>query len=64
MKHLIILLLIISHLTCFATIYPVGPGKTYTTISNVPWESLAAGDTVLIYYKDSPYKEKFVLGAS
>ena len=42
-----------------ATVYNVGPGQTYTNVNDVPWESLAAGDTVNIHYRATPYKEKF-----
>jgi len=41
--------------------YPVGPGKTYTTISDVPWRLLGPGDTVRIYYRENPYKEKIII---
>lgn len=41
--------------------FEVGPGKPYANVGDVPWESLNAGDTVLIYYRATPYKEKFVL---
>ncbi|HZJ43763.1 MAG TPA: right-handed parallel beta-helix repeat-containing protein [Pyrinomonadaceae bacterium] len=44
-----------------ATIYNVGPGQAFPTIGSVPWETLAAGDTVNIFYSPTPYKEKFVL---
>src|SRR5687767_1593169 len=44
-----------------ATTYEVGPGKPLANVGDVPWESLVAGDTVLIYYRATPYKEKFVL---
>ena len=44
-----------------ASLYEVGPGKPFLTIGAVPWESLLPGDTVLIYYRATPYKEKFVL---
>jgi hypothetical protein len=44
-----------------ALTFEVGPGKQYTTVGDVPWESLNPGDTVLIYYRPTPYKEKFVL---
>ncbi|PYQ18089.1 MAG: polysaccharide-degrading enzyme, partial [Acidobacteria bacterium] len=47
--------------TAHAFTYEVGPGKTYANVGDVPWESLAAGDTVLIYYRATAYKEKFVL---
>src|SRR5271169_4033626 len=48
--------------TSQATVYNVGPGQTYTTIGAVPWESLAAGDTVNIYYQATPYYEKVDIG--
>jgi Putative Ig domain len=44
-----------------AGLYEVGPGKPYTSIGAVPWESLQPGDTVLIYYRTTPYKEKWVI---
>jgi len=43
-----------------ATVYNVGPGQTYANIVDVPWESITAGDTVNIYYRATPYKEKFI----
>jgi hypothetical protein len=45
------------------TDYQVGPGKAYTTLDAVPWESLKAGDTVRIFYSSTPYKGKFLLAA-
>jgi hypothetical protein len=45
------------------TDYQVGPGKSYTTLDAVPWESLKAGDTVRIFYSSTPYKGKFLLAA-
>ena len=52
-----------AHATTIATgtTYEVGPGKPYANIGDVPWESLGPGDTVLIYYRDQPYKEKWVI---
>ena len=44
--------------------YEVGPGQTYAAIGEVPWESLAPGDRVLIHWRDTPYKEKWVIGRS
>jgi hypothetical protein len=44
-----------------ATDYQVGPGKTYTALHQVPWESLKAGDTVRIFHSTTPYKGKFLL---
>ena len=45
------------------TDYPVGPGKTYTALEQVPWEALKAGDTVRIHYSTTPYKGKFLIAA-
>jgi len=44
-----------------ATTYEVGPGKSLANIGDVPWEALAAGDTVLIYARPQPYREKWVI---
>ena len=48
--------------TVGATDYEVGevPGML-AAISDVPWESLNPGDRVLIYWRATPYKEKWVL---
>ncbi|MEN9451657.1 MAG: hypothetical protein RLZZ369_716 [Pseudomonadota bacterium] len=43
--------------------YDVGPGKTYTELTDVPWLSLQAGDVVNIYYRATPYRTKFGLRA-
>src|SRR5262245_11913891 len=42
-------------------LYEVGPGKPYANIGDVPWEALQPGDTVLIYWRPTPYKEKWVI---
>ena len=44
-----------------ATTYEVGPAKPYANIGDVPWGSLQAGDTVLIHWRSTPYKEKWVI---
>ncbi len=41
--------------------YEVGPGRTHTELDTVPWHQLAAGDTVRIFRRSSPYRTKFVL---
>lgn len=46
----------------WAATYEVGDGKAYAKISDVPWEALQAGDTVLIYWRAAAYKEKWVIG--
>jgi hypothetical protein len=43
------------------TDYQVGPGKAYTTLDTVPWESIKAGDTVRLFYSSTPYKGKFAI---
>ncbi|MGH9723368.1 MAG: right-handed parallel beta-helix repeat-containing protein [Bryobacteraceae bacterium] len=44
-----------------AAIYEVGPGKPFASIGATPLSSLQPGDTVRIFYRSTPYKEKFVL---
>jgi hypothetical protein len=44
-----------------AAAYRVGPGHPLATPSNVPWESLAAGDSVLIHWRAMPYRDKWVI---
>ncbi len=56
-----IIILLIFSLTAIAATYEVGPGKTYQAIGQVPWTSLKPGDKVLIYYKDTPYHEKWAI---
>lgn len=47
-----------------AATYEVGPGRTYSAIGEVPWESLGPGDEVLIHWRATPYREKWVIGTS
>jgi hypothetical protein len=65
MKRSIVALTCLSLILCashaVAADYHVGPGKTYTSIGSVPWESLSAGDTVFIFAKPTPYYEKWVI---
>jgi hypothetical protein len=44
-----------------AAVYEVGDGQPYASIGSVPWESIGAGDTVLIHWRATPYKEKWVI---
>jgi hypothetical protein len=44
-----------------ATTYEVGPGKPHATPGEVPWEALAPGDSVLIYGRGEPYRDKWVI---
>lgn len=43
--------------------FHVGPGRTYTELTDVPWLSLQAGDVVNIHYRATPYRTKFGLRA-
>ena len=45
------------------TTYEVGDGQPYAAISDVPLESLQAGDVVLIHWREAPYYEKWVIAA-
>ena len=53
--------LALSVQTAHATRRDVGTGYPYAAPSDVPWESLAAGDTVLIHFRATPYKDKWVI---
>lgn len=44
-----------------AAVYEVGPNQTLQSIAQVPWATLQAGDTVLIHWRATPYKEKWVI---
>jgi hypothetical protein len=44
-----------------ATEYHVGPGQPLTAIAQVPWATLVPGDRVLIHWRASPYREKWVI---
>jgi hypothetical protein len=48
----------------FSATYEVGPSKPYKSISQVPLDSLEPGDTVEIFYREEPYREKFILRRS
>lgn len=56
----VFLLLILPFAACAAT-FEVGPGKPLADPAQVPWESLAAGDTVLIHWRTNAYLSKWVL---
>jgi Putative Ig domain len=55
------LLLLSSAPFASAATYEVGTGKPYPTPSAVPWESLQPGDLVLIYWRSTPYNDKWVI---
>jgi hypothetical protein len=46
---------------CAAATYEVGPGRPLHRIADVPWHTLAPGDTVQIHWRAEPYREKWVI---
>lgn len=61
MKYVTTLILILSTFVLRATTYEVGSGKTYTSILQVSTHNLQAGDSIKVFYKSTPYYEKFLL---
>ncbi len=48
----------------FDQVYEVGPGRTYADPNEVPWEDLEPSSLVLIYYRDTPYRTKWVINVA
>lgn len=44
-----------------AAVYEVKEGTAMDTIAEVPWATLQPGDTVLIHWRSTPYREKWVI---
>lgn len=42
--------------------FHVGDGRPHASIGSVPWHTLQPGDTVWIHWRESPYREKWVIG--
>ncbi|MFT5126652.1 MAG: hypothetical protein ACI8W8_000247 [Rhodothermales bacterium] len=59
MRLLFLLFLLLFAPAALAAVYRVGPGQALAAIGDVPWESLEPGDLVEIYWRDTPYHEKF-----
>lgn len=57
------ILLLTPHFVTGA-VYEVGPDREFTQINQVPLENLAGGDTLRIFWRAEPYREKFVVAAS
>jgi hypothetical protein len=45
----------------FEHIYDVGPGQAYADPGQIPWENLGPSSLVRIYYRDAPYRTKWVV---
>ena len=48
----------------FEHVYNVGPGQTYGDPGQVPWENLESSTLVRIYYRDEPYRAKWVVSTA
>jgi hypothetical protein len=44
------------------TDYAVGPGQAYASLGEVPTELLTGGDTIRLFYRPEPYREKIMIG--
>ncbi|MGC2238649.1 MAG: putative Ig domain-containing protein [Pyrinomonadaceae bacterium] len=64
-KHLFfstfLALVFLCSINVSAATYEVGPSQSLQTIAQVPWATLQPGDTVLIYWRATAYKEKWVI---
>jgi hypothetical protein len=62
----VLICLEVLFLSCeaFPSVYEVGPGKEFEGIGQVPLDTLEPGDIVRIYYRQEPYREKFILRRS
>lgn len=58
---LITFVTIICGLNAYSAVYEVKPNTATSTIASVPWATLQPGDLVLIHWKPTPYKEKWVI---
>src|SRR5690242_16869304 len=60
-RLLITWLIVLSAAVASGAIFEVGQNRQYSTVGAVPWESLQAGDTVLIHWRTNAYREKWVI---
>ena len=58
---IIVSFVLLAAFNTFGTTYEVKPNTAIDTIAEVPWATLQPGDTVLIYWRATPYKEKWVI---
>jgi parallel beta-helix repeat protein len=63
MKKLLIIVsfVLLAAFNSFGTTYEVKPNTAMDTIAEVPWATLQPGDTVLIHWRATSYKEKWVI---
>lgn len=58
-----ILWLVLGACPAAAREFSAGPGRMYEALDRVPWETLRAGDTVLIHWREQPYRAKWIISA-
>lgn len=58
---LFVFIFVFGAVTVNAAVYEVKPNTPLDTIAEVPWATLQPGDTVLIHWRPTPYKEKWVI---
>lgn len=56
----VVLLIFLTNIAV-ATDYHIGPGQPLSDISDAPWATLNAGDTIYIHWREQAYKEKWVI---
>ncbi len=59
-----LVVLLLSFPSARAATYDVGPNQPLATPSDVPWESLNAGDTVRIHWRTNAYRDKWLISRS
>ncbi len=62
-KLLLFILMLVYILEASALDYHVDSNPPYQDIGDVPWANLQAGDRIFIHWRESPYKEKWVVNA-
>lgn len=59
-----LVMLLLSFPSARAATYDVGPNQPLATLSDVPWESLNAGDMVRIHWRTNAYRDKWLISRS
>ena len=48
----------------FTNVYDIGPGQSYTTPEDFPWETLAPDSLVRIHWRAEPYRNKWAINTA
>ncbi|RLB58712.1 MAG: polysaccharide-degrading enzyme [Deltaproteobacteria bacterium] len=60
----LLVVLLLPGVAARAAVYEVGPGQALAELDEVPWESLAPGDQVLVHWRSEPYRSKIILAVT